>query len=75
MAVVPADPELGALGVFDHGQDLPSALGHVDLLRLDGDPIANVRILQEKDRLLAIMKDGKFHKKPQMQEARRRLTA
>jgi imidazolonepropionase-like amidohydrolase len=46
-----------------------------DLLLVDGDPIANVRILQEKDRLLAIMKDGKFHKKPQMQEARRRLTA
>ena len=40
-----------------------------DLLLVDGDPIANVRILQDKDRLLAIMKDGKFHKKPQMQEA------
>jgi imidazolonepropionase-like amidohydrolase len=46
-----------------------------DLLLVDGDPVANVRVLQEKDRLLAIMKDGKFHKKPQMQEARRRLTA
>jgi imidazolonepropionase-like amidohydrolase len=45
-----------------------------DLLLVDGDPVANVRILQEKDRLLAIMKDGKFHKKPQMQEQRRRLT-
>jgi imidazolonepropionase-like amidohydrolase len=45
-----------------------------DLLLIDGDPVANVRILQEKDRLLAIMKDGKFHKKPQMQEQRRRLT-
>jgi imidazolonepropionase-like amidohydrolase len=46
-----------------------------DLLLVDGDPIANVRVLQEKDRLLAIMKDGKFHKRPQLQEARRRLTA
>src|SRR3954465_14462043 len=46
-----------------------------DVLLVDGDPIANVRVLQEKDRLLAIMKDGKFHKKPHMQEARRRLTA
>jgi imidazolonepropionase-like amidohydrolase len=46
-----------------------------DLLLVDGDPIANIRILQEKERLLAIMKDGKFHKKPPMQEARRRLTA
>ncbi|MCP4381941.1 MAG: amidohydrolase family protein, partial [Hyphomicrobiales bacterium] len=46
-----------------------------DLLLVDGDPIANVAVLQEKDRLLAIMKDGEFHKKPQMHEARRRLTA
>jgi imidazolonepropionase-like amidohydrolase len=46
-----------------------------DLLLVDGDPIANIRVLQEKDRLLAIMKDGKFHKRPQLQEARRRLTA
>jgi imidazolonepropionase-like amidohydrolase len=46
-----------------------------DLLLVDGDPIANVRILQEKDRLLAIMKDGKFHKRPQVQSERRRLIA
>jgi imidazolonepropionase-like amidohydrolase len=46
-----------------------------DLLLVDGDPIANVRILQDHDRLLAIMKDGKFHKRPQMQEQRRRLIA
>jgi imidazolonepropionase-like amidohydrolase len=46
-----------------------------DLLLVDGDPIADVRILQDKNRLLAIMKDGKFHKAPRMNEARRRLTA
>lgn len=46
-----------------------------DMILVDGDPIANVRILQEHDRLLAIMKDGKFHKRPQMQEQRRRLIA
>ncbi|MDQ0470365.1 metal-dependent hydrolase family protein [Labrys wisconsinensis] len=46
-----------------------------DMILVDGDPLANVRILQERDRLLAIMKDGKFHKKPQMQEQRRRLLA
>jgi imidazolonepropionase-like amidohydrolase len=46
-----------------------------DLLLVDGDPVANVRVLQEHDRLLAIMKDGKFHKRPQMQEQRRRLIA
>lgn len=46
-----------------------------DLLLVDGDPVANVRVLQEHDRLLAIMKDGRFHKRPAMQEQRRRLTA
>jgi imidazolonepropionase-like amidohydrolase len=46
-----------------------------DLLLIDGDPIANVRILQDKSRLLAIMKDGEFHKAPRMNEQRRRLTA
>jgi imidazolonepropionase-like amidohydrolase len=35
-----------------------------DVLLVDGDPLADVRILQDKKRLLAIMKDGKFHKEP-----------
>ena len=46
-----------------------------DMLLIDGDPIADVRILQDKNRILAIMKDGKFHKAPRMNEQRRRLTA
>lgn len=46
-----------------------------DLLLVDGDPLSDVRILQNQDRLLAIMKDGKFHKAPRASEARRRLTA
>jgi imidazolonepropionase-like amidohydrolase len=46
-----------------------------DLLLVDGDPVANVKILQDKDRLLTIMKDGKFYKSPEVQEQRRWLTA
>ena len=46
-----------------------------DMLLVDGDPIANIKILQDKTRLLAIMKDGQFHKAPKMNEQRRRLTA
>jgi imidazolonepropionase-like amidohydrolase len=46
-----------------------------DLLLVDGDPIANIRVLQDKNRLLAIMKDGEFHKLPRMNEQRRRLSA
>ena len=37
-----------------------------DLLLVDGDPLTDVRILQNQDRLLAIMKDGKFHKAPRI---------
>ena len=46
-----------------------------DMLLVDGDPIANIRVLQDKSRLLAIMKDGQFHKAPKMNEQRRRMTA
>jgi imidazolonepropionase-like amidohydrolase len=45
-----------------------------DLLLVDGDPIADVRILQDKNRLLAIMKDGVFHKDPRKGPARGRLS-
>ena len=46
-----------------------------DMLLVDGDPAANVRVLQDKSRILAIMKDGEFYKAPKMNEQRRRLTA
>ncbi len=35
-----------------------------DMLLVDGDPLSDVRILQDQKRLVAIMKDGKFHKSP-----------
>jgi imidazolonepropionase-like amidohydrolase len=35
-----------------------------DLLLVDGDPTADVTVLQDRNRLLAIMKDGRFHKDP-----------
>jgi imidazolonepropionase-like amidohydrolase len=35
-----------------------------DLLMVKGDPTQNVTLLQDKDNLLAIMKDGQFHKTP-----------
>ena len=37
-----------------------------DMLLVDGDPIADIRILQDRKRLVAIMKDGKFHKAPDL---------
>jgi len=41
-----------------------------DLLLVDGDPVSNLGVLLEKDKLLAIMKDGVFHKEPQMRSGR-----
>ena len=46
-----------------------------DLLLVDGDPVADVRILQDKSRILAIMKDGRFHRAPKMNQQRLRMTA
>jgi imidazolonepropionase-like amidohydrolase len=37
-----------------------------DLLLVKGDPTSDVTLLQDKNNLLAIMKDGKFHKAPGM---------
>ncbi len=43
------------------GQIRPGYLA--DLLLIDGNPLADIRILQDRDRRLAIMKDGVFHKR------------
>jgi imidazolonepropionase-like amidohydrolase len=44
------------------GQVRPGFLA--DLLLVDGDPVADVTVLQDRNRLRAIMKDGRFHKDP-----------
>ena len=35
-----------------------------DLLCIDGDPTQDITLLQDRDKILAIMKDGVFHKTP-----------
>ena len=47
----------GELGVIREGT-------LADLLLVDGDPLSDLALLQDRDRLLAIMKDGVFHKAP-----------
>lgn len=48
----------------------PDELGKVqpgyyaDLLLVDGDPLADITVLQDHDKLNAIMKNGQFHKDP-----------
>ena len=44
------------------GQIRPGYLA--DLLLVDGDPLADIKRLQQPDMLLAIMKDGHLHKAP-----------
>jgi imidazolonepropionase-like amidohydrolase len=54
----------------------PNELGLVkegylaDLLLVDGDPLANITLLQDKARILAVMKDGTFHRQPDVRSAR-----
>ena len=38
-----------------------------DMLLVDGDPLSDVRILQSRERIVAIMQDGKFHRAPDFQ--------
>ncbi len=41
-----------------------------DILLVDGDPLANIALLQDQKRILAVMKDGKFYKEPEISSAR-----
>lgn len=53
------NPYPGMLGVVEEG-------AFADLLLVDGDPLADVTLLQDRTKLRAIMKDGVFHKTPAM---------
>jgi imidazolonepropionase-like amidohydrolase len=33
---------------------------------VDGDPLADITVLQKPERILAVMKDGTFYKTPQV---------
>jgi imidazolonepropionase-like amidohydrolase len=44
-----------------------------DLLLVDGDPLANIAVLQDPERILAVMKDGQFCKTPEVRAGRSRL--
>ncbi|HJQ60558.1 MAG TPA: amidohydrolase family protein [Vineibacter sp.] len=46
-----------------------------DLLLVDGDPLADIAILQDASRLIAIMKDGELHKSPRPRRHARPLAA
>ncbi len=64
-----------------HGMLMEDELGQIrkgflaDLLLVDGAPWQDVRVLQSKDRLLGVMKDGRFHREPVMTAGRVRRAA
>jgi imidazolonepropionase-like amidohydrolase len=41
-----------------------------DILLIDGDPLADITVLQDKARILAVMKDGEFYRAPAARNAR-----
>jgi len=61
-AIVAATRWGGELMAMDIGRVAKGCLA--DLLLVDGDPLRDLAILQDARRLVAIMKDGAFHKAP-----------
>lgn len=51
---IAADPT-GMLGTLEEGK-------YADLVIVDGDPIADIRVLQDLDRITAVMKGGKLYR-------------
>jgi imidazolonepropionase-like amidohydrolase len=55
---------------------MPKELGLIkegylaDLLIVEGDPTKEIRLMQDRDKLLVIMKDGVYHKAPHMVQQR-----
>jgi len=55
------------------GQVKPGYLA--DLIMIDGDPLANLQLFLDRDRILMIMKDGHYYKLPQAPQSHRRAVA
>ena len=62
-----------AYGVDKMGQVKPGYLA--DLLMIDGDPLEDLTLFQDRDKILMIMKDGRYHKQPQPRGRQRKAAA
>jgi imidazolonepropionase-like amidohydrolase len=67
-------PMEALLSMTKHGgaaMDRPNELGQIqpgffaDLLLVDGDPLAEPKVLLDRSKLLAVMKNGEFHRRPE----------
>jgi imidazolonepropionase-like amidohydrolase len=79
VGLTPMEAILAATKLGGEIMGQPGGLGQVkagylaDLILVDGDPLTNIRILQEKSRILAVMKDGRFHRAPELTPQRARV--
>jgi imidazolonepropionase-like amidohydrolase len=70
LGFTPMEAIVGATRRGGEIMGMPDELGQVregfmaDLLLVDGNPLDDLRLLEDSARLLAIMKDGAFHKRP-----------
>ncbi len=70
LGYTPAEALTAATKLGGEIMDMGGELGLIksgylaDLLLVAGDPTKNITVLQDKENLRAIMKDGKFHKAP-----------
>jgi imidazolonepropionase-like amidohydrolase len=72
-ALIAATREGGKIMMRPHELGLIKEGYLADLLLIDGDPLADITILQKAERILAVMKDGEFHKIPRVAEGRHAL--
>ncbi len=81
MGWTPMEAIVGATALGGAIMGMADSLGQVrqgflaDLLLVDGDPLKDVTILQDRTKLLAIMKGGTFHKPPPAHLQRRHREA
>jgi imidazolonepropionase-like amidohydrolase len=70
LGFTPMEAIVGATRWGGEIMGMPGELGQVrdgflaDMLLVDGDPLEDLSMLEDRARLLAIMKDGVFHKRP-----------
>lgn len=59
----------------------PDELGQIkegflaDIILVDGNPLEDIKIFQDHDRIVGIMKDGRFHKEPNLERQNQRRVA